>query len=88
MAYINGKEILFSAKVGAGNGTNLQIKKVSENGVVLPDAGYDGLSKVIVLVKAAAQDGISTDAETQKCEIRNGVSTIGNITTTATVVAE
>ena len=53
MAYINGKEILFTAKVTPTGEQEIKLqdgKTVTKNGIVVPDTGYDGFKKVTVNV--------------------------------------
>jgi hypothetical protein len=45
-----------------GSSVELQEKTITTNGTVLPDAGYSGLSKVIVNVAPAVVDVTSVDA--------------------------
>lgn len=62
MAYINGKEILFSAKIGD---VKLQKRNVIPSDSVqkiTPSAGYDGLSEVIVdIVPTESSPTITTN---------------------------
>lgn len=53
MAYINGKQIAFSVHMTKPT-ADLQEKEITANGEYLPDAGYEGFSKVIVNVNAGA----------------------------------
>lgn len=86
-----GDEVEHNIVVVAGSGSGaskpiLQEKTVTENGVVVPDRGYDGLSKVTVDVQnSGGGGGITTSAKSQTCEIRYVSSQMGAITTTATV---
>ena len=50
----------------------LQEKTVTTNGVVLPDAGYDGLSKVSVYVQG--DSGLNLNGIIKRCQVNDGAS--------------
>lgn len=92
-------EAVLDSKASAS--VNLQEKTVTENGVVLPDEGYDGLSKVIVnvassggenkLAKVMGNKSVEILAEDLEgvTSLRNyafyGNTNLGNVTIPATV---
>ena len=62
MIYYNGKKM--TVRVVGKYDMNLQEKTATENGEVLPDAGYDGMSKVTVSVEPNLQEKTITPSRT------------------------
>lgn len=71
MAYINGQEILFSAKVTGEGGESGEVTleektlEVTENGTteITPSSGYDGIGKVTITTNVPTYITVASEAD-------------------------
>jgi hypothetical protein len=74
MAIVNGKNVVLLL-----NRLNLQEKTVTENGEVVPDVEYTGLSKVIVNVPQGSVIELTTESEMEMALTNATADDNGNI---------